>query len=106
MGALNFKGKPLLKITACLIQKLLTPKAERISKEWKKGLAPIGHDGKSVNVHHIDQTNTGPLLEMSQTNHQQPGLHQITGQSPSQIVRNAFNQWRTDYWKWRANDFK
>lgn len=79
MGALNFKGKPLLKITACLIQKLLTPKAERISKEWKKGLAPIGHDGKSVNVHHIDQTNTGPLIEMSQTNHQQLGLHQNTG---------------------------
>ncbi|WP_148137855.1 HNH/ENDO VII family nuclease [Candidatus Formimonas warabiya] len=44
----------------------------------------------------------------SGSSHQQgySNLHQNTGQSPSLINRNEFNQWRNDYWEWRSNDFK
>ena len=75
-------------------------------QRMQNGRAPIGYDGNPVNIHHVNQSNAGPLVEMSATSHQQPGLHTNTGQSPSLIDRNAFNQWRTDYWQWRANDFK
>jgi hypothetical protein len=52
-----------------------------------KGRAPIGPDGKPVNIHHIGQTNNGSVLEISATEHQQnyKVLHSNTGQSASQI---------------------
>jgi len=77
-------------------------------QRMEKGLAPIGYDGQSINIHHADQTNSGPVIEMPASSHQQgySDLHSNTGQSPSLIGRNEFNQWRTDYWRFRANDFK
>ena len=78
------------------------------TQRMEQGLAPIGKDGKSVNIHHIDQTDTGPVMEITATEHQQnyADLHSNTGQSPSQIDRNAFNSWRKDYWKWRGNNLE
>jgi len=64
-------------------------------QRMQNGLAPIGHDGRSVNIHHINQTNNSPLMEISATSHRQAGLHQNTGQLPSQINRQEFNIWRS-----------
>lgn len=77
-------------------------------QRMEQGLAPIGTDGKSVNIHHIDQTDTGPVIEITATNHQQnyAELHINTGQSASQIDRDAFNKWRREYWKWRRNNLE
>ncbi|MDR2022011.1 MAG: HNH/ENDO VII family nuclease [Hungatella sp.] len=71
----------------------------------QQGLAPIGIDSKPVNIHHIDQTDTGPVMEITATEHQQNygQLHSNIGQQPSQINRNAFNRWRKTYWKWRGD---
>ena len=71
-----------------------------------QGLAPIGTDGKSVNIHHIDQTNTSPVMEITATEHQQnySKLHTNTGQLPSQINRSEFDNWRKSYWEWRSNN--
>ena len=76
------------------------------AQRMKQGLAPIGTDGKSVNIHHIDQTDTGPVMEITATEHQQnySKLHTNTGQSPSQINRNEFNKWRKNYWEWRSDN--
>ena len=76
-------------------------------ERMQKGYAPIGPDGKPVNLHHVDQTMTGPVQEMTQTIHQQNyiELHQNTGQAASQIDRNAFGVWRSDYWATRSGDF-
>lgn len=73
-------------------------------QRMQKGLAPIGHDGKSVNIHHIDQTDDGPVVEISATEHSKHTkiLHDNTGQKPSQINRSEFNKWRYRYWKWRS----
>jgi hypothetical protein len=51
------------------------------------GYAPYGPDGKKVNIHHIDQTNNGPVMEITASEHQQnySQLHGNTGQSASQI---------------------
>lgn len=71
------------------------------------GRAPIGYDGKSVNLHHLLQTPDGPIVEVSKTFHNKyySTIHMNTGQSPSIINRDAFDQWRSDYWKNRALDF-
>jgi len=76
-------------------------------QRMQRGLAPIGRDGKPVNLHHVDQTNTGPIREITATEHQQnfSNLHQNTGQNPSQINRQQFDKWRQDYWIWRAESF-
>lgn len=76
-------------------------------ERMSKGLAPIGSDGKSINLHHVDQSMTGPVKEMTPTYHQQNynSLHSNAGQTPSQIDRKQFDNWRKDYWKIRSNDF-
>lgn len=75
-------------------------------QRMEQGLAPIGTDGKSVHIHHVDQTNNGPVVEITATQHQQnySFLHSNTGQAPSKIDRNEFNSWRSSYWKWRSGN--
>ena len=75
-------------------------------QRMEQGLAPIGTDGKSVNIHHIDQTNNGPVMEITAIEHQQnySNLHTNIGQSPSQINRSEFNNWRREYWEWRSSN--
>jgi len=104
-GSVEFNGKTVVQDNSLFDPNTVDAKGRTNIQRMQKGLAPVGYDGKSINIHHIDQTNNSPLTEISQTNHQQSGLHPNTGQFPSQIDRNAFNQWRTEYWQWRANDF-
>jgi hypothetical protein len=105
---LEFKGKTVTKDNSLFDPNRVDSKGRTNIQRMEKGLAPEGYDGKPVNIHHIDQTNNGPVMEISGSSHQQgySNLHQNTGQAPSQINRTDFNAWRTDYWKWRANDFK
>ena len=74
----------------------------------EQGKAPIGPDGNRINIHHINQTNDGPVMEITSTDHQQNSkiLHTNTGQYPSKINRNEFNAWRIQYWKIRGNNLK
>ncbi|WP_412770131.1 HNH/ENDO VII family nuclease [Ralstonia pseudosolanacearum] len=72
------------------------------------GRAPIGPDGKPVNLHHMLQSQDGPIAEVTQTFHQQnySAIHINAGTDiPSGIDRSQFNAWRVKYWKNRANDF-
>ena len=70
-------------------------------------IAPIGPDGKSVNLHHMLQTQDGAIAEVTQTFHQSYSrtIHTNTPATPSGIDRGAFDSWRKDYWMQRANDF-
>ena len=72
----------------------------------KHGLAPIGTDGKSVNIHHIDQKNDGSLMEITATEHQKnyKKLHMNTGTEKSYVNRKEFYSWRKSYWKWRSKN--
>ena len=71
------------------------------------GRAPIGFDDKSVNLHHLIQTQDGAIAEISQTMHQKyyQTIHINTGSMPSGINRRAFDVWKEDYWANRALDF-
>ena len=77
-------------------------------ERMEQGLAPLGLDGKSVNLHHMTQTNDSAIAEVTQTFHQQNKgvIHINPNTIPSGIDRSTFNSWRKSYWKNRANDFK
>lgn len=68
------------------------------------GRAPIGTDGKSVNLHHMLQSNDSAIAEMTQTFHQQNSkiIHINPNTIPSGIDRSAFDMWRENYWTNRA----
>nr|WP_284821349.1 HNH/ENDO VII family nuclease [Corynebacterium macclintockiae] len=80
-----------------------------------RGKAPIGHDGKFVNLHHIGQSDSSTLVELTVTRHSQnrAQLHIFHGLSrndcPKDVVpvdRSAFDAWREQYWIERAKDFR
>ncbi len=74
----------------------------------EEGLAPIGPDGKSINLHHMLQSQDGPIAEVTQTFHSQKSsvININPSTFPSGIDRTTFNSWRKAYWMNRANDFQ
>ena len=72
------------------------------------GNAPIGYDGKAINLHHLLQTPNGPIVEVTNSFHKKyySIIHMNTGKSPSLINRSTFGNWASNYWKNRALDFK
>jgi RHS repeat-associated protein len=74
----------------------------------KRGLAPIGPDGKSINLHHMLQIHTGPIAEVTASFHQgyYTVIHVNPNTVPSGIDRRVFDAWRRDYWARRALDFQ
>ncbi len=78
--------------------------AERMAS----GRAPIGVDGKSVNLHHMTQTQLGPIAEMTQSFHQTNSatIHINPNTIPSGIDRAAFDKWKVQYWQQRSADFR
>ncbi|MDD2107742.1 MULTISPECIES: HNH/ENDO VII family nuclease [Pseudomonas] len=72
------------------------------------GRAPIGVDGKLVNLHHMTQTQSGPIAEMTQSFHQANSatIHINPNTIPCGIDRAAFDKWKVQYWKQRSADFR
>lgn len=77
--------------------------AERMSQ----GLAPVGPDGKAIELHHTIQTSDSPLAEVTNTFHtaNRNVIHINPSSIPSGIDRQAFRQLRQAYWKARGGDF-
>jgi RHS repeat-associated protein len=91
-----------------LIDAALTDARGRTNLErMRRGLAPIGPDGQPINLHHLIQTQSGGIAEVTATMHQQYSriLHINPNTVGSGIDRAAFNAWRRDYWRARACDF-
>jgi hypothetical protein len=76
-------------------------------QRMRAGAAPIGPDGKSLEFHHLLQTDDGPLAEVTRTFHAENRriLHINPPSIPSGINRPSFDVWREQYWKNRAKDF-
>ena len=72
------------------------------------GRAPIGHDGNSINLHHMTQNKNGAIAEVTQTFHQQNKtvIHVNPNTIPSGINRGEFNKWKTQYWIERAKTYR
>jgi RHS repeat-associated protein len=77
-------------------------------KRMQQGLAPMGPDDKPLNLHHMLQTQDGPIAEVTHSMHfgNYNQLHWKAGTKiPSGIDRDAFNSWKSQYWKDRAAGF-
>ena len=104
----EFNGQKVYQRNDLINPKLVDARGRTNLERMQKGLAPVGRpDGKSINLHHSLQTNDSALVEISQTFHQQntKTIHINPSSTPSGIDRNAFNAFKRDYWKSRANDF-
>jgi len=84
------------------------PKGRTNMDRMEKGLAPLGPDGKPVNLHHTTQRDDGALAEVGQTFHQRNHrvIHINPNSIPSGIDRAAFDGIRERYWMHRADDFR
>ncbi|MBS2970794.1 HNH/ENDO VII family nuclease [Metabacillus sp. KIGAM252] len=65
-------------------------------------MAPLGPDGKSINLHHTTQRNESSIEEVTQTSHKENSaiIHINPNTIPSGVNRSQFNKWRTEYWKY------
>ncbi len=109
LGIMSHNVGPCVKgpsdVTPLSNDELLAPPAER-------GQAPIGSDGHPVEIHHEGQDPYGAASEMTRTDHRLGDAygenHANTGDSPSQINRAEFAQWKRGYWKaqWDSGRFE
>lgn len=70
-----------------------------------QGKAPIGNDGKAVELHHVGQKQDSPLAELTYTEHKQ-NSHILHDNDPSEV--NHGNIWakeKSEIWKERSKDF-
>uniref|UniRef100_UPI000ACA1D27 HNH/ENDO VII family nuclease n=1 Tax=Pantoea sp. A4 TaxID=1225184 RepID=UPI000ACA1D27 len=90
---------------------------QKVSDGWtnldlmKNGYAPIGPDGKQINLHHILGKELGPMVELVSSTHKQyhKQLHGLI-ENGSSFRHNGslayqYDTFRADYWKLRALDF-
>ncbi len=102
----NFQGN-LVYQRSDLINPSLTQNGLTNIQRMQQGLAPIGPDESSLQLHHMLQTASGPIAEVTRTFHQTYSsiIHINPNTVASGIDRMAFNVWRAEYWMNRANDF-
>ncbi len=89
------------------------PKDKLKYKPKKRGDAPIGEDGKPVELHHTDQSlgNKSPRDEMTMTDHRGKGNfkknHPNIGQKPSTVDRAESGKQHKQHWKddWDSGRF-
>jgi len=77
-----------------------------IREEQNTGLSPINKNNETIELHHIDQKNNGPLAELTpyehRSNENYSTLHDT--KKESEIDRNNFINERSEHWKLRANE--
>ncbi|MGP4008615.1 ricin-type beta-trefoil lectin domain protein [Streptomyces sp. 4N124] len=74
----------------------------------QNGRPPYGPDDKQMQLHHMLQTQEGPIAEVTGSFHSANSkvIHWKSGTKiPSGIDRPSFNKWRERYWANRAKDF-
>ncbi len=76
----------------------------------KKGQAPIGNDGKPIQLHHILQKESGPMVEVRETTHEEYMriLHGLISSGNSfrnnDDLNRQYENFRRKYWRWRARE--
>ncbi|MBC6308207.1 hypothetical protein HCJ66_01440 [Listeria sp. FSL L7-1582] len=74
----------------------------------KKGRSPIWEDGSKIELHHLLQMEPGPMAELPGSLHEKyhAVLHGLVENGNSfrnnKELANQYNNFRSQYWKWRA----
>lgn len=75
------------------------------------GDAPIGSDGKPVQLHHVLQQESGPMAEVREVTHREykRTLHGLVGRGNSfrnnPELKKQYNNFKRAYWIWRAKQY-
>jgi RHS repeat-associated protein len=101
----EFMGMSITQDDSLFDSEVVTRDGRTNVQRMRSGDPPQGIDGNSIHIHHMNQSNSGPLVEMLRINHQAPGSGLHTNIGPSQIDRAAFRTWKKCYWQWRSQDF-
>jgi len=78
----------------------------------RAGNAPIGPDGKQINLHHVLGEEPGPMVELAASVHQRyhRPLHGLIEDGNSfrhnPALKRSYTNFRRNYWKNRATDFE
>lgn len=85
----------------------LDKKGRTSLERMQNGDPPVGPDGASVELHHLNQADEGPVVEVTKTFHSEnnAAIHINGNKMGSGIDRDTFDAWRKRYWKRRAQDF-
>ncbi|WP_375673986.1 DUF637 domain-containing protein [Bartonella sp. AA18HLJMS] len=77
-------------------------------ERMEAGRAPMGFDGKPVELHHLSQTPEGPIAEIGSKDHNKytSVIHANPKTHQSLIEREKFGKWREEYWKERAKGYR
>lgn len=76
----------------------------------KTGHAPIGNDGKPIQLHHVIQKESGPMVEVREMIHEE--YHRIlhglvdsgSGFRNDEILDRQYANFKRKYWRWRARE--
>jgi RHS repeat-associated protein len=103
----EFRGVRVYQRNDLIDPALLDARGRTNVQRMEQGLAPIGPDGKSMNLHHMTQAADSPLAELTATFHQKNSkvIHINPSSIPSGVDRKAFDEFRGAYWMNRAKDF-
>jgi hypothetical protein len=73
-------------------------------ERMEQGLAPLGKDGKPIELHHIGQKPDSPLAELTQEEHRGRGNYTILHDKakPTEIDRGEFQKEKEGHWETRA----
>jgi filamentous hemagglutinin len=104
----EFKGIRVFQRDDLINPHWINPKTgETNLQRMQRGRAPIGADGKEINLHHTIQRQGYPMAEVSGSFHKKyhGTIHVNPSTIPSGIPRNVHANWREKYWVERAKDF-
>jgi hypothetical protein len=102
--SVDFKGNKVYQRDDLFDPKFVDKAGRTNIQRMLEGKAPIGIDGKSLELHHMLQTQDGAIAELTSTFHKQyhSTIHINPQTIPSGINRSSFGTWRESYWINRA----
>ena len=88
------------------------PKTGKTNLDLMKcGRAPIGNDGKPIQLHYVLQKESGPVAEIRETTHSEYHriLHGLVGSGDSfrndRELERQFSNFKRKHWRWRAQQY-
>ncbi len=100
----EFKGRLTIQNDTLIDKNFIDNQGRNFIERMEEGLAPIGKDGKSIEIHHSRQEDK-VWIEMLSETHKKNNKILHSFKKNSIIDHQKFNNLRNEYWKERALDF-
>jgi hypothetical protein len=98
----SYKGRPVAQRNSNFDPHQRDPLGRTNIERMRDGQCPLDREGNEIVLHHANQNNEGPMIELTTAEH----LSIPVRRSPTQINRQESNSFRQDYWRARAESFQ